>query len=327
MEFLKHLFKKYRQGTASASERKMLDIWYEETGKWPNPEWISEEHLQQAKTAGWQQLVARFGWQAETIPLPGRRHRILRLQPWMSYAAVFLVVFAGLATSRWWMPGTAGRRVPPSRQVYATSIGIRKKLTLSDGSVIWLNNGSRLTLSLHDYNASDRREVWLEEGEAYFDVAKNPARPFLVHIDSLQARVLGTAFTIQAYRKLLKTEVAVSHGSVQVMARDRVLDTLVRNRALTWYSKGTFLVGDKPLDIQAQWWSNRFVLDRAGFNELALRLQLKFGVQLVSRNQRILHTSFSAGFPDNATLGQVLAVLCTIYKTSYQKEGSRIIIR
>ena len=44
--------------------KKMLDAWYEETGKGPVPEWMSEEHLAQAKAAGWQQLATRFGWQA-----------------------------------------------------------------------------------------------------------------------------------------------------------------------------------------------------------------------------------------------------------------------
>jgi ferric-dicitrate binding protein FerR (iron transport regulator) len=326
MEFIKRLFKAYQQHTARPAERKILDAWYEETGNGPRPGWMTDQHLQQAKTTGWQQLATRFGWQAAPVPLTARRYRPLRLQPWMPYAAVFLVAFAGLATFRWFMPATEGKRAPQGRKVYTTAIGIRKKLTLPDGTTIWLNNGSRLTLSLADYTASAKREVWLEEGEAYFEVAKNPARPFLVHVDSLQTRVLGTAFNIQAYRQLLKIQVAVCQGSVQVTASGNVLDTLERNRLLTWNSKDSWFVDNKLLDAQPQWWSNRFVLERAGFGELALRMQLRFGVQLHSSNRRLLQTSFSAGFPDNASLEQVLAVLCTLYKTSYRKQGNQVVI-
>jgi len=326
MEFLKRIFKDYRRGASNPAEKKMLDAWYRQTGQRPTPEWMTEEHLQQIKAASWQQLTARFGWPAESASEARQHHPVIRLRSLLPYAAILVVTLAGLATFRWGMHATGGKRVTAGRQTYATTIGIRKKLTLPDGTTVWLNNGTRLTLSLREYIGSGRREVWLEEGEAYFEVAKNPARPFLVHIDSLQARVLGTAFSIQAYRQLTTTQVAVSSGSVQVMASGRVLDTLVRNRALTWYNKGGFFVDTKLTGAQPQWWSNRFVLDKAGFSELALRLRLKFGVRLQSGNRRILRTSFSAGFPDSASLEQVLAVLCTIYKTSYRKEGTLIVI-
>jgi len=325
MEFIKRIFKDYLEGKANSSETAMVDTWYAHTEQQHAPEWITREHLRRAKSETLQNLSAQLNFPVNYIPQRSRL-KFLYIKRYLPYAAALILVVTGWAIVRWLI-------VPPhpvaptlsARQVFATPTGVRRKLTLSDGTTVWLNNGSRLSLSATDYKNASTREVWLDEGEAYFEVAKNPQRPFIVHVDSLQTRVLGTAFNIQAYRELANTQILVSHGSVQVSASDRVLDTLGHNRQLIFYSKSRFFV--TTITQSPEWWNNRFVLDKASFKELVLRLQLKFGVQVSSNNQRILQTSFSAGFPESASLEQVLAVLCTIYKTSYRRVSNRIIIQ
>jgi len=96
--------------------------------------------------------------------------------------------------------------------LYSTSIGEQKPVTLADGSKVLLNTDSRIQV---DYGAQ-QREVHLLQGEAYFEVAHNAKRPFLVYAGANIVRAVGTAFTV--YLKKLDVEVVVTEGTVEVSA-------------------------------------------------------------------------------------------------------------
>lgn len=92
-------------------------------------------------------------------------------------------------------------------------LGQRTELSLDDGTRIWLNSGSRLDVS-KGYNAKTR-EVSLE-GEAYFSVAKDADRPFLVHTQNYCVRVLGTEFNLSSYADAGEWSVSLVNGKVEV---------------------------------------------------------------------------------------------------------------
>lgn len=94
--------------------------------------------------------------------------------------------------------------------VYSTAIGERKPVTLPDGSAIVLNTDSQVVVS---YN-SEQRQIRLLKGEAYFKVAHNPDRPFLVYAGAGIVRAIGTAFTV--YLKNRDVEVRVTEGTVEL---------------------------------------------------------------------------------------------------------------
>ena len=91
---------------------------------------------------------------------------------------------------------------------FVTRVGEQKSIEISDGSHLTLNTNTRLLVSVGE----DRRHVTLEQGEAYFDVASDPARPFTVDVGDRMVMVLGTAFNI--YRESEKVTLAVSEGVV-----------------------------------------------------------------------------------------------------------------
>ncbi len=74
--------------------------------------------------------------------------------------------------------------------------GEKANITLADGSLVWINSGSSLTYN-NAFNQKERK-VFLE-GEAYFEVAKDPKRPFIVHTRDMDIEALGTAFNVRAY--------------------------------------------------------------------------------------------------------------------------------
>lgn len=93
---------------------------------------------------------------------------------------------------------------------YSTLVGKQESVALADGSHVVLNTDSRIQVS---YSA-ERRMVHLLHGEAYFEVAHNPNRPFLVYVGANIVRAVGTAFTVRI--KEHDVEVVVSEGTVEL---------------------------------------------------------------------------------------------------------------
>lgn len=91
--------------------------------------------------------------------------------------------------------------------------GSKTEMILADGSKVWLNAGSVLKYGT-DFNKKDR-EVFLD-GEAYFDVAKNKNKPFLVQAGKLTLRVLGTSFNVKSYSDENTIETTLIRGAVKV---------------------------------------------------------------------------------------------------------------
>ncbi|TGE29533.1 FecR family protein [Hymenobacter metallicola] len=114
------------------------------------------------------------------------------------------------------------RPAPPELLHYATGVGEHREVVLPDRSHVWLRPRSGLTCSA---TFGKVRSVQLR-GEAFFDVTKDPAHPFVVHTGQVAVKVLGTSFLVKAYAPLPTTTVLVRTGRVQVAQRQRILGVL-----------------------------------------------------------------------------------------------------
>lgn len=123
--------------------------------------------------------------------------------------------FVGIAASALLLAGLAGGlawwqlRQPTA---YATGLGEQRVITLEDGSIIRLNSRSEVGVRM----LPEQRLIELVEGQALFEVAKDPRRPFIVHSGDVTARAVGTQFDV--YRKQGGTVVTVVEGQVEVLA-------------------------------------------------------------------------------------------------------------
>jgi transmembrane sensor len=119
---------------------------------------------------------------------------------WISLAAA-----AGLA-----FLVTVNSRNPRPDSAVATEIGASRQLRLSDGSVVALNTDSAVVPAF----AADERRVRLQKGEAFFQVAKEATRPFVVEVSGVAVRAIGTAFNVRVHDASI--EVIVTEGTVRV---------------------------------------------------------------------------------------------------------------
>lgn len=130
-----------------------------------------------------------------------QRRAIPRLTRSLQVAAAALVlVIVGLVASFY----------PHSSAEYATVTGGIQIVPLDDGSHVTLNTASAVDVSY----SRNRREVQLAQGEVFFDVARDAARPFFVHAGDTQVEVVGTQFSV--YRREHEVQILVTEGRVRV---------------------------------------------------------------------------------------------------------------
>lgn len=116
----------------------------------------------------------------------------------------------------------------------------RDSVVLADGSKVFLHGSSRLRYALNMRTA--KREVWLEKGEAFFEITKEKEHPFIVHIDSAEVEVLGTSFDVRRTNTILS--VAVATGKVEFTAIKNKVQAL-----LTPGLTGAFVKGASAIQV------------------------------------------------------------------------------
>ncbi|MFN7989620.1 MAG: FecR domain-containing protein [Thermoanaerobaculia bacterium] len=153
--------------------------------------------------------VERCGALATAPAVPARSSRNRRLA--LLAASVVLGLLGVLWATRFQRPepAVASATAPQLR----TKVGERRETMLADGSVVWLNTDTELLAAL----SPTQRSVRLVRGEAYFEVAKDPARPFVVSAGDKTITAVGTAFSV--VNRGDEVRVTVVEGTVEVARR------------------------------------------------------------------------------------------------------------
>ncbi|HEX7113805.1 MAG TPA: FecR domain-containing protein [Steroidobacter sp.] len=169
---------------------------------------------------------------------------------------------------------------------YSTGVGEQRTVKLSDGSTVVLNTDTTIRVSFT--NAA--REVELLEGEALFDVVKNPVRPFRVRSDRVIAQAVGTSFVVR--KKSAETIVTVIEGEVAVVATARldvveptaILQQAVHVSAGTRADVGESNIQTTPVANPAavtSWRSGRLIFDGVPLSDVVAEFNRYNKVQLV----------------------------------------------
>jgi transmembrane sensor len=139
----------------------------------------------------------------------GMKTRKWKPARWIVGFAAAASILAGLALG--WPGIIKGIGLP---QQYQTDTGEQRTILLTDGSVIYLNTQSLARVAF----SRDARDIYLDEGQAIFNVAHDTARPFRVHVDHAIVQAIGTQFDVN--RQTARTDVAVIEGRVKIIAED-----------------------------------------------------------------------------------------------------------
>ena len=205
--------------------------------------------------------------------------------------------------------------------------GQKVSITLPDGTKVKLNAGSKLITP--DRFEAEQREVTLI-GEAFFEVAENSEKPFVIHIASLNVEVLGTSFNIDAHA-LNKdyTSIAVATGKVRVSASTDSSEAieLIPGQMLTHARKtGVMKVQNFDWDKELAWKDNFLVFKNDNIDTILSELKRWYGVE-IRLEKAIAKDKYFTGKYHNPTLAAVLKGLSFVYDFEYTINNKKVIIK
>lgn len=203
--------------------------------------------------------------------------------------------------------------------------GSVSELVLPDSTVIFLNSGSRIRYTLESENKI--REVFLE-GEAWFDVAHNPKRSFLVHTPIYDVEVTGTQFNVKAYPSENRVTTTLEKGEVLLKSSENV--QLADVVTLKPGEQATLSAESNELSIQdvnpryyTSWRNNQLIFMNMNLRELIVLLERKFGVDIKVKDQSILDYHCDGTFK-NETIIEVLEIIKRTLPIEYEIVGQKI---
>lgn len=209
-------------------------------------------------------------------------------------------------------------------QNYETPLGVKSTITLSDGSVVTLNSGTKIRY-IENFIGSER-EIFLN-GEAFFDVARDSIKPFVVHAGGLSTRALGTSFNIKAFKDEM-TEVALVTGSVEVRDTDgsNVERILPGEGIFSLPGKGYLNRKKVNLDHITAWMHKTIIFDNTPFYNAMLTLEKWYGVQINVVNLKNKDLKITGRYQDE-TLKNILEGLGYGTGLDYRINGKEVTIK
>jgi ferric-dicitrate binding protein FerR (iron transport regulator) len=259
--------------------------------------------------------------------LPPRRRGGRRLFLFVAGIAASLAGFSFFVYQ--WTPKHSNATPAVAHNSISTKSGSKSKIQLPDGSQVWLNSDSRLIYC--ETFTGDAREVQLC-GEAYFDVAKDPGHPFVIHTNTIDVRVLGTTLNVRSYSNEKNTEAVLIHGSVEVTLHSdpqnkiilRPNDKLVvpnANVAADGKAAKPDMDSGRALSlgrvhfnrrdsvaVEVLWVKNKLAFDKETLEAVALKMERWFNVKVDITDDALKQMEFSGVFEEEA-LPQVMEAL------------------
>lgn len=239
------LINKILEGTATQKESaKWEELTRQQAAYAALIPWLRQVQAEQQDTTS--PYYAMDAWQDFSTKLPAKQ-RVFPLRGLWQKAAIAAAV-ALIFSLGWWLY-PASTKTNATQITYAVPNGQRKLVTLPDSTQIWINAGSLVKIPA-EWSKDSIREVYLE-GEGFFDVRKDPSRPFVVHTTEATIRVLGTSFNIEAYHQIAVT---VATGKVQFSNKDGQSVTLTKNQRSVWMAgEGEFQTTQADASLYSGW--------------------------------------------------------------------------
>lgn len=296
-------------------------------------------------------LHQKLGFKDEEQEADRRRVKIIGLL--LRYAAVLLI---GIGVTWFFLSQDRTKQEVTATEFYKVTVayGSKSTIELPDGSVVTLNSGS--TLKYPGSFATNHRTVILD-GEAFFDVKKNSASPFLVKTKDITVRVLGTTFNVKSYPDDNLTETTLVTGKVEILRNraDARSDNeekplvLAPNQKAVFYRESNQLgvansqtqttdqVMKAPEDLKVlvqneiktenitSWKNDILVFNSEPFEDIVKKLERWYNVEVTLKYAKLGPVVFSGKF-DKESVEEVLHALSLIEPFKYEVNKNKILI-
>ena len=221
--------------------------------------------------------------------------------------------------------------------------GSRSQVILPDQTKVWLNSESKLKYP-NDFN-SRNREVFLE-GEAFFDVAHDMSKRFIVNTSDIKIRVYGTKFNVKSYPKENIVETTLEEGLISMVAnKQNKKEVFLRpNESIIYYKKksstkdtqnihqdnsnpGIFkpIQQTNPLDITS-WKDNRLIFNETRIEDMISDLERWYNINIIVKDKKINDIRIKATFTVE-TVEQVIRAICMAADIDYELNKNTVVFK
>ncbi|MCX6222336.1 MAG: FecR domain-containing protein [Bacteroidia bacterium] len=221
--------------------------------------------------------------------------------------------------------------VNETKAVYNTVIvpnGKRSQITLSEGTKVWLNSGSKLIYPA--MFAENKREVYID-GEAVFDVTHMKDKPFVVSTKDFDIKVLGTVFNVNAYSDDQNSSTVLEEGKIELVYSASIL-----SKEKLDITPGTMAVYDRKQKTISQqkvnpqkylsWREGYLTLNSEKLNDILKKLSRYYNIEMVITDERLKNQTFSGYLDLKNSPEEVLSVINETTSLSYTTDHEKIFI-
>lgn len=317
-ERFKNIIQEYLRGGLSEEAKEKVDRWYQAVS--------SEEVEPFAHAQNRDRIKAEI---LAGLPIPQRQEKkIIKLQRrrWIAVAA--LVMLTGLGSALFFYKRDIHHEFLQQNQLteVLTLPGDVRTVKLPDSSTIFLSGNAKLRFQAMGFQ--DARKIYLDQGEAFFDVKRDSLHPFSIEAGAVDIEVLGTSFNVNNTRARQQVEVGVKTGRVRVTAKENDQEhILTAGKGLRYHTKEQLFTSfnTNPAHINI-WTTGGIMLDGASFDDLQDLLATRYGMQLKANGLDTKKFSYSLLIPKVESVDQMLNMICTIHELKFRRNENEIIL-
>ena len=264
----------------------------------------------------WSNVKNRLTDKQESNP----KLKIMKPSPFkifMRVAASIIILFGiGLLAQ------TTYTHISPNKTFVCEAGEANKSIKLDDGSVITLNASSKLIYP-RKFDKSERRVKLI--GEAFFDIAKNPNKAFIINAKDAEVKVLGTSFNINAATN--KVEILVKTGKVQFSSINKPGNKLILIPGdFASLQESNLEKIESRDDNYLSWKTRQMIFKGTKLQEVAKVLNRTYQVQIHFQEAEFKDLALTTTF-DHEPLDDILNYMCSPFSLTYEKKGNQILIK
>jgi ferric-dicitrate binding protein FerR (iron transport regulator) len=317
------LFEKFLDKQATSDEVKLLIEWLKKDNAfnhWADEQWLAapEELDPVRREALFHRIQVRINRESKPAA------RTYSLRQWLIRTAAMWILLIATGTMGTLLYFQSAERTDMQDTILLVEKGQKAGIILPDGTKAWLNSDSKLTYG-NDFNRKER--LLHLEGEAYFEVAPDQKRAFIVQANELSVKALGTSFNLKSYPDETEISATLITGKLEVKSANSEV-ILYPNEKSTYHKQSLAMEKAAVYDAKeyVQWKNNTLSFDAETFENIAKILERHYNIRIVFESEALKGYKFT-GKPNNTSLESILQILSQTSPLLYEMKDSEIILR
>ena len=196
------------------------------------------------------------------------------------------------------------------------------QIVLGDGTRVYLNAQTELRFP-ESFASSEQRLVYLS-GEAYFEVTKDPSKPFIVQCKDYAVKVLGTSFNVNSYEGDETSKTTLATGKVEIDMDGK--QTILNPGQQAIIKNGEVNVKEVDVEVYTTWMFDNFRFQSESIQEIMTKLSSWYAIDVFYMNESVRNYHFTGYLPRYAKIADVLELLSLTTNIKFDVEGKTVIV-